>query len=132
MSHKVSDHYAIIPTENVPKLSELEDRVRNIYNLIARSLIAAHYNNAVFDFTNVITNVDGKFSFISKGKVTIQEGWRKVIFPNGQKEDDEEDNDDSNDQMLSPLSVGDSGHASSATSIAVYKCIIIHFSLIPK
>ncbi|WP_260867113.1 DNA topoisomerase 3 [Paenibacillus sp. Y412MC10] len=112
---RVSDHYAIIPTENVPKLSELEDRERNIYNLIARSLIAAHYNNAVFDFTNVITYVDGKFSFISKGKVMIQEGWRKVIFPNGQK-DDEEDNDDSNDQTLPPLSVGENGHAASVTS----------------
>ncbi|WP_240416702.1 DNA topoisomerase 3 [Paenibacillus periandrae] len=110
----VSDHYAIIPTEDVPNLSDLDERERNVYDLIARSLIAAHYPKAIFDFTTVITYIDGKFSFISKGKVTIQEGWRKVLFPNGLKEDDE--SEDSDEQTLPVLVSGEQGIAITCTS----------------
>ncbi|QNR65252.1 DNA topoisomerase 3 [Paenibacillus peoriae] len=104
---KVSDHYAIIPTENVPQLSDLNERERNVYNLIACSLIAAHSENAIFDFTEIITYVDGKFSFVTKGKVTVQEGWRKVLFSGQNK--DEEDTLDSDEQTLPSLVIGEQG-----------------------
>ncbi|GAA0848085.1 DNA topoisomerase 3 [Paenibacillus glucanolyticus] len=110
---KVSDHYAIIPTENVPNLSDLDDRERNVYDLIARSLIAAHYNKAIFDHTTIITYVDAKFSFISKGKVTVQEGWRRVLYPHGENEENELE---PVEQALPVLSIGEQGVAASVTS----------------
>ncbi len=84
---KVTDHYAIIPTEQVADPAKLSAGERKIYDLVVRRLIAAHYETAVFDYTTVITLVDGRARFISKGKQQIQEGWRKVI---SQREEGEE------------------------------------------
>jgi DNA topoisomerase III len=84
---KVTDHYAIIPTEQVTDPAKLSADERKIYDLVVRRLIAAHYEAAVFDYTTVITLVDGRARFISKGKQQIQEGWRKVI---SQREEEDE------------------------------------------
>jgi DNA topoisomerase III len=83
---KVTDHYAIIPTEQVTDPAKLSADERKIYDLIVRRLIAAHYEAAVFDYTTIITLVDGRARFISKGKQQIKEGWRKVI---SQREEDD-------------------------------------------
>ncbi|MEH7093394.1 DNA topoisomerase III [Neobacillus vireti] len=84
---KVTDHYAIIPTEQIPYLDRLSSDERKIYDLIVTSLIAAHYNKSISEYTTVTTLVDGRASFISKGKVQLEEGWRKVL---NHKERDEE------------------------------------------
>src|SRR5690606_3820354 len=49
--------------------------------------IAAHYGKAVTEYTTVKTLVDGRAEFQSKGKVQLEEGWRKVI-PQHEKEKD--------------------------------------------
>jgi DNA topoisomerase-3 len=77
---KVTDHYAIIPTEQVPNLAKLNPDERKIYDLVVTSLIAAHYHKAITEYTTVTTLVDERAEFISKGKVQIEEGWRKVIY----------------------------------------------------
>jgi DNA topoisomerase III len=97
---KVTDHYAIIPTEQVIDPAKLSADERKIYDLVVRRLIAAHYEAAVFDYTTVTTLVDGRARFISKGKQQIQEGWRKVII---QREEDEE-------AILPALREGESGN----------------------
>lgn len=84
---KVTDHYAIIPTEQVPNIAKLDADEKKLYDLIVASLIAAHYPKAIAEYTNVKTLVDGRAVFQSKGKVQIEEGWRKVI---NQKEQDGE------------------------------------------
>ncbi|MFJ7469701.1 DNA topoisomerase III [Peribacillus frigoritolerans] len=98
---KVTDHYAIIPTEQVTDPKRLSSEERNIYDLVVRRLIAAHYEKAIFDYTTIKTLVDSRAEFISKGKQQIQEGWRKVIFQNNDKDDD--------DIILPSVSKGDSG-----------------------
>ncbi|MGE7759788.1 DNA topoisomerase III [Peribacillus sp. NPDC097895] len=85
---KVTDHYAIIPTEQVTDPKRLSAEERNIYDLVVRRLIAAHYEKAIFDYTTIKTLVDKRAEFISKGKQQIQEGWRKVIFQNDKDDDD--------------------------------------------
>lgn len=77
---KVTDHYAIIPTEQVPNLTKLSQDERNIYDLVVRRLIAAHSEEAIFDYTTIVTVVDGRARFISKGKKQIQAGWRDVLM----------------------------------------------------
>lgn len=100
---KVTDHYAIIPTEQVPNVEKLPPDERILYDLIVTSLIAAHYNKAIAEYTTVTTMVDGRASFISKGKVQIEEGWRKVLHS---KEKD-------NEPALPQLSEGEQGKTAS-------------------
>ena len=76
---KVTDHYAIIPTEQVPQIEKLSADEQRLYDLIVKSLICAHYNKAVYEYTTVTTLVDQRATFLSKGKVQLEEGWRKVI-----------------------------------------------------
>ncbi len=84
---KVTDHYAIIPTEQIPHVEQLSTDEQKIYDLIVRSLIAAHYHKAIAEYTTVTTLVDGRAQFVSKGKVQIAEGWRKVVHYKDQDED---------------------------------------------
>ncbi len=99
---KVTDHYAIIPTEQVPNLAKLSEDERKLYDLVVRRLIAAHYEAAIFDYTTITTLVDGRAEFVSKGRQQIQAGWRKVIFA----DDDEEQGDDA---LLPAVEQGESG-----------------------
>ncbi|MDZ5473167.1 DNA topoisomerase III [Bacillus sp. 31A1R] len=99
---KVTDHYAIIPTEQVPNIDKLSGDEQKLYDLIVRSLIAAHYEKAVTEYTTVHTLVDGRAEFISKGKVQLEEGWRKVI---PQQEKDK-------DPLLPNLEIGEEGKVS--------------------
>lgn len=85
---KVTDHYAIIPTDQVPNPAKLSGDEQKIYDLIVKRLIAAHYKPAIFDYTTVKTLVDGRAEFITKGKVKLQDGWRKVLFQEDSKDDD--------------------------------------------
>jgi DNA topoisomerase-3 len=99
---KVTDHYAIIPTEQVPDLDKLSDDERKLYDLVVRRLIAAHYDAAIFDYTTIATLVDGRAEFISKGRLQVQEGWRKVLV--GEDKDDQEDAN-----LLPPVEQGENG-----------------------
>ncbi|HET6872308.1 MAG TPA: DNA topoisomerase III, partial [Sporolactobacillaceae bacterium] len=84
---KVTDHYAIIPTEQVVDPDRLSADERKLYDMVVRRLIAAHYDQAIFDYTTLTTLVDGRAEFVSKGKQQIQEGWRQVIFQEDKEED---------------------------------------------
>jgi DNA topoisomerase III len=77
---KVTDHHAIIITEQLPDFSKLSSEEEKIYDLVVRQVIAAHYNNAIFSYTTIHSLVEKRAEFISKGKVQIEEGWRKVIY----------------------------------------------------
>jgi DNA topoisomerase III len=96
---KVTDHYAIIPTEQIPNMLKLPPEEKQLYDLIVRSLIAAHYDKAISEYTTITTLVDGRATFVSKGKVQIQEGWKKVI---ASKESEK-------DTLLPHLQNGDEG-----------------------
>lgn len=107
---KVTDHYAIIPTEQVTDPAKLSIDEQNIYHLIVERLIAAHYDNAIVDYTTIHTLVDGRAAFISKGKEMIQEGWRKVIYGEQKEKSNEDD-----EQDLPSLKEGEQGIVQQAT-----------------
>lgn len=74
-SGKVSDHFAIIPTDmGEKKLSEDE---RKIYDMIARRFVAAFYPDAQYDVT-VRFSVVGSHVFKTEGKVLKVPGWLDV------------------------------------------------------
>lgn len=87
---KVTDHHAIIPTEQIPDISKLTLDEVKIYDLVVRQVIAAHYNNAIFNYTTIHSLVDNRAEFVTKGKEQIEEGWRKVIYLSKENSDSDE------------------------------------------
>ncbi|MFD0679758.1 MULTISPECIES: DNA topoisomerase III [unclassified Paenibacillus] len=74
---KVSDHHAIIPTEQAPLLHTLSADERKLYDLIARRFIALFYPAFRYDETSVTVELAGE-SFYAKGRVTKDTGWKAV------------------------------------------------------
>lgn len=73
---KVSDHHAIIPTQRRPgNLSEQEVK---IYDLVARSLIAAHYPDYVYEAAALRVQA-GQYEFRSTGALVREAGWKAVL-----------------------------------------------------
>ncbi|MFY0517621.1 DNA topoisomerase III [Lysinibacillus sp. UGB7] len=100
---KVTDHHAIIITEQIPDVATLSTEEEKIYDLVARQVIAAHYNNAIFSYTTIHSLVDKRAEFISKGKVLMEEGWRKVIYHS------KDNSPTDKDELLPPLHENEQG-----------------------
>lgn len=100
---KVSDHHAIIPTEEPLQLINLNTDEKNLYDLIARRFIAVLYPAFLYDQTTLITVVNGE-SFYSSGKVVVDQGWRAVTTKQAEKED--ADDEDLPEQTLSQQQKG--------------------------
>ena len=81
-NERVSDHHAIIPTDEPPNLSRLDPEEKKIYDLIVRRFIAVLYPPFRYDQTTMVTLVNGE-RFYSKGKVVRDNGWRKVTGYDG-------------------------------------------------
>jgi DNA topoisomerase-3 len=86
---RVSDHHAIIPTEQPPNLSALTTDERKVYDLIVRRFIAVLYPPHRYDQTTIVTTVGGE-KFFTKARVVRDQGWRKVTAAPAQKEGDDE------------------------------------------
>jgi len=69
---KVSDHHAIIPTEQPLDLSKFDADERRLYDLIARRFISVLYPPYTYDQTTIVTLVQGGAFFIPG------ERWRKI------------------------------------------------------
>jgi len=101
---KVSDHHAIIPTEQPVFLTALNDKERKIYDLVVKRFLAVMYPPFEYEQTTIQAKIGGE-SFIAKGKIVTQQGWKEVyenIF------DDEDSKDDVAEQILPNLNKGDS------------------------
>jgi DNA topoisomerase III len=80
---KISDHFAIIPTQQAPKsLNEIEQK---LYDFVVKRFLAVFYPSAEFMQTTRITRVEN-VAFKSEGKVLINPGWLAVY---GRDADDE-------------------------------------------
>ena len=88
---KVTDHHAIIPTEQSPNLSKLSFEERNIYDLVVRRFMAVL--SAPMEYDEVKLQIDvGENSFYAKGKTVKAAGWKEFYGLT----DDEEDEDTEN------------------------------------
>lgn len=85
---KVTDHHAIIPTEQPANFSKLTYEERNIYDLVVRRFIAVLSEDCEYDEVKVTLDIGGK-NFYAKGKVFKKNGW-KDIYGTAADEDDEE------------------------------------------
>nr|WP_261180707.1 DNA topoisomerase [Anaerobacillus sp. CMMVII] len=74
---KVTDHYAIIPTEQVKDPDKLASDEAKIYDLVVRRLIAAHFPAAIFDYSTVVTLVDNERNLSLKVNNKLPMGGEK-------------------------------------------------------
>ena len=101
---KISAHHAIIPTTVETKLSDLSEKEKNLYMLIAKSYIAQFYPAQEFLSTKVELSAGGEM-FTASGKVILQQGW-KSLYQNDAKKDDVENKEEQ--QSLPDMQQGDS------------------------
>lgn len=93
---KVSDHHAIIPTEQTVFLNELNNDERKIYDLVVKRFLAVLYPPFEYEQTTVKVNVAGE-TFTARGKIVKSNGWKEVyenVFA------DEEDENEVAEQIL--------------------------------
>ncbi|QWC24579.1 DNA topoisomerase III [Bacillus haikouensis] len=74
---KVSDHHAIIPTEETAFFGKLSDREAKIYDLIVKRFLAIFLPPYQYEQTRVEMTV-GKVHFHTKGKRVKEKGWKDV------------------------------------------------------
>lgn len=81
---KISDHFAIIPTEIIP--NKLSDDESKIYDMIVRRFIAAFFPSAEYLITTRMSNA-AEHTFKTEGKVLVNEGWLAVYGKVGNLEE---------------------------------------------
>ncbi|WP_341281551.1 DNA topoisomerase III [Paenibacillus sp. FSL H8-0537] len=114
---KVSDHHAIIPTEQYVNLSALSAEERKLYDLIVRRFLALFSPAYRYDETSVTLAV-GSDKLYAKGRVQKESGWKELysgggIGSGGFSDDDDEDDDKARseadrqpEQQLPAMSMG--------------------------
>ncbi|MFH0784663.1 MAG: DNA topoisomerase 3 [Pseudomonadota bacterium] len=101
---KITAHHGIIPTMHKGNKEALNDRERNIYDLIVRVYLAQFYPLHEYLSTNVEVDITG-ISFTATGKVVTRNGWRDV-FDLAEAEGDREI-DECDKQQLPAMAQGD-------------------------
>jgi len=74
---KVEDHHAIIPTDVPHDVSTFSPDERRIFDLVARRFLAVFHPPARYARTEIVTLVEDE-RFRTRGKVTLEAGWRGV------------------------------------------------------
>lgn len=101
---KVTDHHAIIPTEQYVDLNKLSREERHIYDLVVRRFIAVL--SAPFEYDEVQVKITvGKYNFYTKGQSVKSAGW-KALYDSSLADDDDDAEPDLAAQRLPALSQG--------------------------
>ena len=98
---KVTDHHAIIPTEEQPQLYDLSGPERNIYDLVVRRFLAVLMAPYEYEEIRLTMTIGGEM-FTAKGKRVLSQGWKAAYNRSFQLEEDE----DEQTQNLPELSQG--------------------------
>jgi len=93
---KVTDHHAIIPTEQYVQLDKLTNEEKKLYDLIVRRFIALFYPVYSYDETSLTIEAAGE-KFYASGKVMKALGWKEVYGK--ELSSDADSDEDNNDQL---------------------------------
>ena len=102
---KVSDHHAIIPTEQFVQLDHMTNEERKIYDMVVRRFLSVLYPPYVYEQTSLEAKAAGCI-FVASGKTVVSAGWKEVYEGNYQDEDDTEEKE-LKDQKLPVYSQGE-------------------------
>ena len=104
---RVSDHHAIIPTEQFVQLDHMTNEERKIYDMVVRRFLAVLYPASQYEQVTMEAKVAGE-TFASSGKVIKSLGWKEV-YEGGADDDLEDEADDEKklkDQRLPEMKTG--------------------------
>ncbi|WP_315117843.1 DNA topoisomerase III [uncultured Clostridium sp.] len=114
---KVSDHHAIIPTEQRINLAYLSNEERKIYDLVIKRFLSVMLAPFEYMQTTIKAEVSGE-TFIANGKNIKSKGW-KAIYDKEEVVDENLDGEDEvKDQNLPKVNKGD---AISFISVSINK-----------
>ena len=86
---KVSDHQAIIPTEQFVQLDHMTNEERKIYDLVVRRFCSVLYPPFEYEQTTIKGQAAGEI-FTAKGKIVKSQGWKEAYDGEWTEEEDEE------------------------------------------
>lgn len=109
---KVSDHHAIIPTEQFVQLEKLSNDERKIYDMVVRRFLAVLSPACEYEELT-LSGMIGNETFRAKTRAVLTPGWRNVYEDSWQ--DIDEYGDDSDDDFIS--GVVSSGAASAGNAL---------------
>ena len=101
---RVSDHHAIIPTEQFVQLDHMTNEERKIYDMVVRRFLSVLYSPFEYEQTSMEGKAAGQ-SFVASGKTVVSAGWKEV-YEGGSTDDDEEEQT-LKDQKLPVLKQGE-------------------------
>ena len=101
---KVSDHHAIIPTEQFVQLDHMTNEERKLYDIVVRRFLSVLYSPFEYEQTSMEGKAAGQ-SFVASGKTVVSAGWKEV-YEGGSTDDDEEEQT-LKDQKLPVLKQGE-------------------------
>lgn len=103
---KVTDHHAIIPTEETLRLGALTNEEKKLYDLIVRRFIALFYPAHRYDHLTLTIDIAGEH-FHATGKVIKHMGWKEVYGQGSSSQGEDEAELDLPEQALPNLQKGD-------------------------
>ena len=86
---KVSDHHAIIPTEEKGSLANLSTEEKHIYDLVVKRFLSVLLPAYEYEQTTVTVNIGGE-TFTAKGNITKSKGWKR-LYDNLKDEEDSQE-----------------------------------------
>ncbi len=101
---KVSDHHAIIPTEQYVQLSALSNEERRIYDLVVRRFLAVLLPPCVYEETVIQASIE-KECFTARGKRMVEKGWQEA-YEDNRYDDEDEAKEEVREQNLPILQAG--------------------------
>ena len=104
---RVSDHHAIIPTEQFVQLDHMTNEERKIYDMVVRRFLAVLYPASQYEQVTMEAKAEGE-TFAASGKVIKSLGWKEV-YEGGADDDLEDEADDEKklkDQRLPEMKTG--------------------------
>lgn len=86
---KVSDHHAIIPTEQFVQLEHMSNDERKIYDLVVRRFLAVLSPACEYEEIS-LTGMIGNETFRAKGSQILKTGWREIYDADWEDFEDED------------------------------------------
>ena len=99
---KVSDHHAIIPTEQFVQLEHMSNDERRIYDLVVRRFLAVLSPACEYEEIS-LTGMIGKETFRAKGSRMLKAGWRGIYDADWEDLEDEDTPDFAKDTGSSSM-----------------------------
>ncbi len=90
-SARVSDHHAIIPTEERVSMTLLTSEEKRIYQLVVKRFLTCFYPSFTYRHIKAEFEAEGE-RFFATGREILQKGWKQVYDPEDEEADESEQN----------------------------------------